>query len=115
MSLTTWSGLFMTPRGLFAPSLARGNGKQTTCGRLGQIEAVWIDSARRFQPIETAEAIDRNRNQPAAGEDGDDQITEAAEMVVEPADEGPERSLEIHAVGDETERFDTADQHRDQH
>src|SRR5271165_6069557 len=47
-----------------------------------------------FETVEPAEPIDGDRNEPAGDKDRNDEIAEAAKIVVERGDEGPERAFE---------------------
>src|SRR5579862_2709935 len=64
---------------------------------------------------EPLQAIDEDRDEPADEEDGDDQIAEAAEILVEAGNEAPERTIEAQLLDDETQGLDAADEQGDQH
>src|SRR5271170_5828927 len=67
-----------------------------------------------FEAIETAKPINGDRNQPAGDENSDDEVAEAAEIVVQRAYKGPERPDQAQPVGEQAERLDAADEDGDQ-
>jgi hypothetical protein len=62
-----------------------------------------------FEAVDATPFVDRDGDDPTNGEESDDEVAEGAEVVVEPADEVPESSLQVKLLRHETECFDTAD------
>src|SRR5882757_7788555 len=55
---------------------------------------------RRLDEVVALEPVDRDRDQPAHGEDADDEIAQRAEAVVERTDRVPEPALQLELARD---------------
>src|SRR5277367_5277125 len=60
---------------------------------------------RRLDEVVALEPVDRDRDQPAYGEDADDEIAQRAEAVVERADRAPEPAVQLELARDQPQRL----------